>query len=126
MARAKGRGNAPRILMNGQAAAYSSRCRIGKRDGTTVKNYLQTKWTGTHCVVIPSEAREPWCLPMPAIHMAQARTKIPRCARNDSLKRNTYFAASCAHCANAVKNAFAPAGGSISPISEVRNGTMRP
>ena len=27
-ARAKGRGNAPRIFMNGQAAAYSSRCRI--------------------------------------------------------------------------------------------------
>jgi len=29
--------------MNGQAAAYSSRCRIRKRNGITVKNYLQTK-----------------------------------------------------------------------------------
>src|SRR5579863_6904466 len=28
-ARARGRGRIPRILMNGQAAAYSSRCRIG-------------------------------------------------------------------------------------------------
>src|SRR5579863_4662 len=28
-ARATGRGRIPRILMNGQAAAYSSRCRIG-------------------------------------------------------------------------------------------------
>src|SRR5271166_6147183 len=28
MARASGRGKIPRILMNGQAAAYSSRCRI--------------------------------------------------------------------------------------------------
>jgi hypothetical protein len=28
MARASGRGKIPRILMNGHAAAYSSRCRI--------------------------------------------------------------------------------------------------
>jgi hypothetical protein len=40
--RASGRGKIPMTLMNGQAAAYSSRCRIRKRDGTTVKNYLQT------------------------------------------------------------------------------------
>jgi hypothetical protein len=32
-----------------------------------------------------------------------------------------YFAASCAHFASDVKNAFAPVGGSISPISDVRN-----
>jgi hypothetical protein len=43
-ARAAGRGKMPRILMNGQAAAYSSRCRIReKRDGTTLEIYLQIR-----------------------------------------------------------------------------------
>jgi hypothetical protein len=43
-ARAAGRGKMPRILMNGQAAAYSSRCRIQeKRDGTTLEIYLQIR-----------------------------------------------------------------------------------
>ena len=38
----------------------------------------------------------------------------------------SYFAAACAYCDKELKNAFAPAGGSISPVSNVRNGTMRP
>ena len=37
-----------------------------------------------------------------------------------------YFAASCAHFASVLRKGFAAAGGSISPVSAVRNGTMRP
>jgi len=37
-----------------------------------------------------------------------------------------YFAASCAHFASVLKNGCAAGGASISPVSDVRNGTMRP
>src|SRR5258707_5861463 len=60
-ARASGRGKIPRILMNGQAAAYSSRCRITKRDGTTVKNYLSNRPQSRGVRGLPCE---PLCPPV--------------------------------------------------------------
>jgi hypothetical protein len=96
------------IFINGQAAAYSIRCRIGKRDGTTVKYYLQTsKGTG-------EAFRVTRCSSVSPVVKSLAHPEDP------------YFAAACAHCANEVRNALAPAGGSISPVSDVLNGTMRP
>jgi hypothetical protein len=81
----------------------------------------------------PERSEGPWFSPALTI-LRVAETKVPRFARNDTLgaehspklEAARYFAAACAHCDNEVKNAFAPAGGSISPTSEVRNGTMRP
>jgi hypothetical protein len=94
---ASGRGRIPRIFMNGQAAAYSSRCRI-------------------------QEAEPYHCRPRFA-NQEESEIYPVICANDVPL---LYFAAASAHCAREAKKAFAPGGGSISPISAVLKGTMRP
>ena len=55
MARASGRGKIPMILMNGQAAAYSSRCRIREAERTRLENHFQTNVSRNQkYLVIPS------------------------------------------------------------------------
>lgn len=80
--RAKGRGNMPRIFMNGQAAAYSSFRRIQEK-----RHFIMRK-------------------------------------NSDVAAR--YLAASCAHFAKELKNGFAAAGGSTSPVKAALNVTMCP
>jgi hypothetical protein len=99
--------------MNGQAAAYSSRCRIREAEPYHRKKlFANSRDTEKPRRFTP-------CSPVSPVlkNLAEARQPEPE-AR--------YLAASCAHFASVVKNAFAAGGGSITPVSDVRNGTMRP
>ena len=76
--------------MNGQAAAYSSFRRI--RESVTVS---------------------------PAKIACQTETNAATAslaAQSSELEALVYYAASCAHFASELKNGFAPAGGSTSPV----------
>ena len=94
-ARERGRGRAPRILINGHAAAYSSFRRIRKA----------------------------------SLYHAYSLGQIRLCDQNDRKKQlfdDSYFAASCAHFASVLKNGFAGAGASTSPVSAAFEVTMCP
>src|ERR1039457_7288639 len=98
--RERGRGKVPRILMNGQAAAYSSFRRI--RRSVTVSPGKIACQTSTHLS------------PRPTLNLGQdevLRSEV-ECPRPAS-----YFAACCAHFASVVRKAFAAGGGSTSPVN---------
>src|SRR5208282_126817 len=81
-ARAKGRGKLPRILMNGQAAAYSSRCRIGGSVTVPPPKFI-CKPRSCHSEPLAGARAESVggirCLP------TAAKKQVPHFARNDNL-----------------------------------------
>ena len=100
MARASGRGKIPMILMNGQAAAYSSRCRI-RGSGTVPPSKIACQTGGCHpeqalLCAVEGSGRAARCV-------AFLRHNNPR-----AFGSPPYFAASCAHFASVLKNASPP------------------
>src|ERR1700729_1973377 len=95
-ARASERGKRPRIFMNGQAAAYSSRCRIGGSVTVSPEKF--------------------------ACQISMVKRRRAGYRKNMNTRRAVritlyYFAASCAHLESVVRNGLAAGGGSISPFS---------
>ena len=106
-ARETERGIRPRILINGQAAAYSSFRRIREvmTEHKPRRTRNLTKETATEGLTS--------CTFVPFVVISLA-------------SQTAYFAASCAHFASVLRNAYAPAGGSISPVSDAFGVTMCP
>ena len=92
---------------------------LGKRDGITAKKGLSNETVfGLQLVDLSSRAQIRRCAELAS---GQSRRK-----HKNGLAEARYFAASCAHFEIELRKEFAAAGGSISPVSDVRNGTMRP
>jgi len=112
--------------MNGQAAAYSSRCRIGGSVTVTLgENGVKLRAASGFSFRASGFRKKPKCAggyhQGPRLWRVSALAK----ARKPKPEAQIYFAASCAHFASVVRNGFAAGGGATSPFSKALKETMR-